>query len=359
MERVCVRTSIFQGPADLCLQVQEAVAQDELVLLRSKIEVDLLLEFARSTVRGLQQNPPLLECRFLYDKRGGKLFEQICGLDEYYLTRTERSILERHSSDIRDITGPVTLLELGSGSSIKTDLLLEAYLEKDGTVPYVPVDVSASALKSTLLAINERHNTAKLVAVNSTYEEAFPLVGVLSPAMVLFLGSTIGNLDREEFDLFLKKLTGYMVPGDFLLLGVDLVKDARIIERAYNDKPGITAEFMLNLFVRMNRELGSNVDLDSVEHEAIWNEQEERVELYARFTAPQIIRVNPLNESFSFDAGDRVLLEISRKFVLPDVERSLERFDLRSQAVYTDDQEWFALLLLQKEEPGVRRNPIG
>lgn len=354
-----MRTSVFQEPADLCLQVQEAVDQDELVLLRSKIEVDLLLEFARSTVRGLQLDPPRLECRYLYDTRGYKLFEQICELDEYYLTRTERSILEQHSCDIRDITGPVTLLELGSGSSIKTNLLLESYLKNEERVPYVPVDVSASALRSTLMAISERHNTAQLVAVNSTYEEAFPLIGVLSPTMVLFLGSTIGNLDQEEFDRFLNKLTGYMVQGDFFLLGVDLVKDARIIERAYNDERGVTAEFMLNLLVRMNRELDSGIDLDSVEHEAIWNEQDKRVELYARFTAPQVIRVDPLDESFFFDAGDRVLLEISRKFVLPDVERSLERFGLRSQAVYTDDREWFALLLLRKEEQGTRRNRIG
>ena len=354
-----MRTSIFQERADLCLQAKEAVNQDELVLLRSKVEVDHLLEFARSTVRGLQQYQPRLECRYLYDTRGYKLFEQICGLDEYYLTRTERSILERHSSDIRDITGPVTLLELGSGNSIKTNLLLESYLNNEESVPYVPVDVSVNALKSTLLAISERHDTARLVAINSTYEEVFPLIGELSPAMVLFLGSTIGNLDREEFDRFLDKLTGHLMPGDFFLLGVDLVKDVTIIERAYNDEQGVTAEFMLNLFVRMNRELGSGVDLDSVKHEAIWNEQESRVELYARFTAPQVIRVDPLDESFSFDAGDRVLLEISRKFVLPDVERSLERFGLRSQAVYTDDQEWFALLLLQKEESETRRNRIG
>ena len=347
-----MRTSAFQEPADLCLQAQEAVDQDELVLLRSKVEVDLLLEFARSTVHGLQQDPPRLECRFLYDARGCELFEEICGLDEYYLTRTERSILERHSRDIRDLTGPVTLIELGSGSSIKTDLLLQAYLERDGTVPYVPVDVSASALRSALLAISERYDAAQLVAINSTYEEAFPLVGALSPAMVLFLGSTIGNLNRVEFDRFLDELTGYLVPGDFLFLGVDLVKDAGIIERAYNDERGVTAEFMSNLFVRMNRELDSGVDLDAVEHEAIWNEAEEQVELYARFTAPQVVRVDPLDESFSFDAGDRVLLEISRKFVLPDLERSLESFGLRSHAVFTDERNWFALLLLQKVRPG-------
>jgi len=347
-----VRTSAFQKPADLCLQAQEAVDQDELVLLRSRIESDPLHDFARSTVDGLQHDPPRLECRFLYDARGCELFEQICDLDEYYLTRTERSILERYSREIRDLTGPVTLIELGSGNSVKTDLLLQAWLERDGTVPYIPVDVSASALRSALVAINERHDNAQLVAVNSTYEEAFPLVGALSPSMVLFLGSTIGNLDPQEFDRFLAELTGYLVPGDFFLLGVDLVKEAGIIERAYNDKRGINAEFMKNIFVRMNRELGSGVNLDAVEHEAIWNEQENQVELYARFTAPQEIRVDPAGESFSFDTGDRVLLEISRKFILPDLERSLERFGLQSQAVYTDERDWFALLLLRKVRPG-------
>jgi len=348
-----VRTSAFQESADLCLQAQEAVDQVEPVLLRSPLEIDLLLEFARSTCHGLRQDPPALECRFLYDERGCDLFEEICGLDEYYPTRTERSILENHSSDIRAITGPVTLIELGSGSSVKTDLLLRAYLESDGTVPYVPVDVSDSALRSALRSIHTRHVEARLVGVNSTYEEAFPLFEALSPVMVIFLGSTIGNLDREEFDRFLEDLTDGLTPGDFFLLGVDLVKDAGIIERAYNDERGVTAEFMKNLFVRMNRELGSGIDLDAVEHEVVWNRRREQVELYARFTLPQTIRVGPLDEVFTFEDGDRILLEISRKFVLPDLERSLERFGLRHEAVYTDENDWFALLLLRKEGPGV------
>ncbi|MFC1627739.1 L-histidine N(alpha)-methyltransferase [Gemmatimonadota bacterium] len=347
-----MRTAAFQKPADLCLQAQEAVDQNEPVLLRSPVEIDLLLEFARSTSHGLRLDPPALECRFLYDERGCDLFEEICRLDEYYPTRTERTILEQHSSDIRAITGPVTLIELGSGSSVKTDLLLRAYLESDGTVPYVPVDVSDSALRSALKSISACHHEARLVGVNSTYEEAFPLFEALSPVMVIFLGSTIGNLDREEFDRFLEDLTDGLAPGDFFLLGADLVKEAGIIERAYNDERGITAEFMKNLFVRMNRELGSGVDLTAVEHEAKWNRQREQVELYARFTLPQTIRVGPLDEVFTFEAGDRILLEISRKFVLLDLERSLERFGLKRESVYTDEKDWFALLLLRKVEPG-------
>jgi len=345
-----VRTSAFHESADLCLLAREAVGQDEPVLLRSPVEIDLLLEFARSTAHGLRQDPPGLECRFLYDRRGCELFEEICELDEYYLTRTERSILERHSRDIRNLTGPVTLIELGSGSSVKTDLLLRAWLDRDGMVPYVPVDVSDSALRSALRSISARHTEARLVGVNSTYEEAFPLFEALSPVMVIFLGSTIGNLDREEFDRFLEDLSDGLAPGDFFLLGVDLVKDPDFIEQAYNDERGVTGEFMKNLFVRMNRELGSGVDLDAVAHEAIWNRRREQVELYARFTAPQTILVEPLNEVFTFGSGERILLEISRKFVLADLERSLERFGLRSEAVYTDENDWFALLLLQKEE---------
>jgi len=181
-----------------------------------------------------------------------------------------------------------------------------------------------------------------------TYDEALSVLPELSPVMMLFLGSTIGNFTEEDTRDFLRDLAGHMSRDDFFLLGVDLVKDEAVLEAAYNDGAGVSAAFTRNLFARMNRELGAGIDLDAVEHEAHYNAEKRRIEIYARFHRDQEIRLDPIGDSIRIEAGERVRTEISRKFRLTDLRKVLEASGFKIHRIFTDEREWFALLLLRR-----------
>lgn len=311
---------------------------------------DSILAFARSVSAGLGDEPKWLHCRFLYDAEGSRLFEEITAQPEYYPTRTEAAILAKHADRIREITGPVNLVELGSGYSVKTEHLLNAYL-RDGTeLRYVPVDVSVSALREASRSIHENFANVQFTAIAGTYASAFPLLGELTPEMVIFLGSTIGNFNEAEATAFRTAVSGHLPTGNFFLLGVDLVKDVEILEAAYNDAAGITARFTKNYLTRMNRELDAGIDTDQVEHEAVWNPARERMEISLRFRTEQRVHVSPLNESFRIRAGERILVEISRKFRLAKLREELYGFGFEPLHTFTDEREWFALLLLRRRD---------
>lgn len=308
------------------------------------------LEFARAVARGLNDTPRWVPSRFLYDARGSWLFERICELPEYYLTRTEAEILATHAAAIAEATGPVTLIELGSGTSVKTRHLLGAYADAAERVAYVSVDVSPAALAEAEKRIAAEHPSVQVKGVVGRYEDAFRLFEHHSPCMVLFLGSTIGNLNHAESLSFWQQVSDHLTPADFFLLGVDLVKDRRVLEAAYDDVAGVTAQFTKNLWVRMNRELEAGVDLEVLEHVARYNAAWQRIEIFTRFTAPQTVRIAPLDLDIEIGAGDVVMTEISRKFVVENLTRYLACFGLHVQRVYTDPRKWFAVLLLQKGE---------
>jgi L-histidine N-alpha-methyltransferase len=310
------------------------------------------LEFARAAAVGLTDTPRWLPCQYLYDARGSGLFEEITRQPEYYPTRTEARILERHAPDIRDATGRVTLIELGSGSSVKTSYLLSAYAEAHGEVTYVPVDVSASALEHAQERIGRLHPSVRVDGIVGRYEEALPQFRRHSPAMVLFLGSTIGNFNTGESLEFWRRVERELAPGDYVLLGADLVKDKAVLEAAYNDAAGVTATFTTNLFARMNRELGAGVDLAQVEHVARYDPDWQRVEIFVRFNEAQTVRIEPLDLSVDIGAGEMVMVEISRKFVLADLTQYLATLGLAVREVFTDERRWFGLLLLQKGTAG-------
>ncbi len=331
---------------------REELAGNGVTILRKEISEDPLLDFARSTASGLSARPRRLECRFLYDTRGSALFDLITEQPEYYLTRTEAAILASNTRRIREITGPVTLVELGSGSSAKTDHLLRAWLAHAHSVRYIPVDISESALRGACHAISNTHPCVRIIGVNADYRAAFPLFRDASPAMVFFLGSTIGNFAPEEMSRFLASLSAALSPGDFFLVGIDMVKERKVIEAAYNDAAGVTAEFTRNIFARMNRELESGIDLTAVEHEARYNPGNGQVEVHALFTREQTIRVAPLVQSFTIAAGEAVLVEISRKFRLEQFLPYLETFGFESEQVFTDRRNWFALVLVRKAASG-------
>lgn len=306
------------------------------------------LAFARAVEAGLTDRPKRVPCRFLYDVRGSLLFEQICELPEYYLTRAETEILATHAGRISSLTGPVTLIELGSGTSVKTDHLLSAYAKSATRVRYVPVDVSESAIEVAERRIRDRHPRVDVAGIVGTYDETFSLFSEYSPSMVIFLGSTIGNLDPDESDAFWHQMEDCLTSGDFFLLASDLVKDVDMLEAAYNDSQGVTAAFMHNLFSRMNRELGSDIDLDNIEHVARYNSDARQMEIFARFAEAQEVLIEPLGVSLQIEAGESVLLEVSRKFVVEDLVTYVSGFGFETVQVFTDEQKRFADLLLQK-----------
>ncbi len=327
---------------------QDAVGMHTNVFIRTSWRSAPVAEFASSVVSGLSKEPRELECRYLYDTRGSELYERITEQPEYYPARTEATILAGSAGEIRQITGPVTILELGSGSSCKTHSLLEPYLERNEEQCYVPVDVSESALKQATREMARRHERVQVVSVHGTYEMAMRLLGSASPAMAVFLGSSIGNFKEDEEDAFWSRMSDEMLPGDFFLLGVDLVKDERLLHAAYNDSAGVTAAFTKNLFVRMNRELGSGLDIEEIEHQARYVSDRRQVEIHARFLKNQTLHVEPLGRSFDIRKQERILVEVSRKYRIEEVGRRLASYGFRVRRVFTDDRNWFALMLLQR-----------
>jgi len=304
--------------------------------------------FAQSVCEGLTKQPRSLECRFLYDARGSELYEKICHQPEYYLTRTEAEILLQYAGEISRETGSCHLIELGSGSSVKTDYLLSAYQAQYANVCYTPIDISATALKLAGRAIIDKRPDVQIVGIHGTYNDSFQLLSCASPALIIFLGSTIGNFNEEEEREFWQDISKHMKVGDYFLLGVDLAKDIQILEAAYNDAAGITAAFTKNYFARMSRELGSSIDLDHLQHIAFFNTDKSQMEIYVKFTEQQNIHIESLHKTFSITKGEMLRLEISRKFHLPAVKKHLRSYGFEPVKTYTDAKNWFGLLLLQK-----------
>ena len=336
------------GPGQLPAALRRAATSPRPVLLSCQTPSDETADFAGAVARGLGRRPRRLPCRYLYDARGSELFDRITERPEYYPTRTEAGILRRCAEFIADITGPVTLLEFGAGSARKTGHLLAAYRKLFGRFSYVPVDVSATALRAASEWITRQFPAARVVAVNSSYEDGFPLLREVAPTLGIFLGSTVGNLFPDEFDRFWRSVQRNLPRGGYFLLGVDLVKAAGVLDPAYNDAAGITAEFTRNLFVRMNRELGAGLDVARIEHVARYHEAREQMEIHARFTAPQRLRLAPLAREFSIASGERILVEISHKFRLSSLLPRLAVYGLDPRATYLDDRRWFAVVLLQR-----------
>jgi L-histidine Nalpha-methyltransferase len=342
----------YPAPSKMLLRdFRQALQRPEGTIVGGKSDTESLLDFARATAAGLASSPRTLQCRFLYDARGSDLFERITRQPEYYLTATEAGILARHAPEIRQAAGPTALVELGSGTSVKTGFLLRAWLARGPAVRYIPIDVSLAALREASRRISGTLPAVQTIAVHADYHEALPLFQLASPVLVVFLGSSIGNLGPKEMDAFFSSLAPALSAKDSILLGIDLVKDANLIEAAYNDAAGITALFTLNLFARMNRELGSGIDLSALEHLAHYHQEREQVETFVRFTRDQTIRIAPLNKSFLVNAGDSILVETSRKFRVAEFVSYAARFGFSADAIYTDEKNWFALFLLRRCAP--------
>jgi L-histidine Nalpha-methyltransferase len=302
-------------------------------------------------IESLTQTPKTLSCRYLYDDRGSELFEQITDLPEYYPTRTEQSILDTYVSEIIELTGACELIELGSGSSRKTHTLLTAYGQLDDPLHYYPIDVSAGILRATALQLLDSYPQLNVCGVAGTYERALAQLPprIIENRMLVFLGSTIGNLDDRSRDIFLNQVKQALQPGEFFLLGVDLQKPIDILEAAYNDAQGVTAAFNLNALQHLNDRFDGNFDLDNFAHLAFFNPVASQIEMHLRSLTDRTVRLKSLDLEISFKPGETIHTEISRKFHLPALEDTLTAHALQPLKIWTDPQSWFALILCQAQ----------
>jgi L-histidine Nalpha-methyltransferase len=300
-------------------------------------------------VRGLSQPLKTLSPRYFYDDRGSQLFEQICDLPEYYLTRAETTILQQSADAIVQLTGACEIVELGSGSSTKTRLLLDAYQRAGLPLCYRPIDISAGMLESSAHSLMLDYPTLHVHALVGTYELALQRLGAatLPKRMICFIGSTLGNLNPMECQEFLTQIKTALQPGEYFLLGVDLQKPIAQLEAAYNDSQGITAAFNLNLLAHLNRRFAGDFDLAQFTHRAVYNRTDQQIEMYLESRKAQTVHLNALGLTVEFAAGESILSEISRKFNLTTLQAQLSAQGLPPLQSWTCDQQ-FGVLLCQR-----------
>ncbi len=295
--------------------------------------------FARDVRAGLSASPKSLPCRYFYDREGSHLFEQICDLPEYYLPRAEREILAAHAPDLASrFATRITMVELGSGNAAKTRILIDAFLRRHAALRYVPVDISRAVLEDSARAMLEAYPALDILAVAGDYLDGLRYVGTggEDPTLILWLGSSIGNLERPEAAAFLRRLRGTMSPQDRLLVGIDLRKDRGILEPAYDDSRGVTARFNRNILARINRELGGQFDLEAFRHRAVYEEEIGRIEMYLVSAHAQQVRIDGLDLTVEFDAAEAVHTENSYKYALAEIEALARGGDLRLDAQWLD-----------------------
>jgi L-histidine N-alpha-methyltransferase len=310
------------------------------------LEPDAMARALEADVRdGLAQVPKTLPPKWFYDDRGSELFDAITRLPEYYPTRAERAILQARAGEIASRTAADTLVELGSGTSEKTRLLLDALAHAGTLQRFVPFDVSEETLRAAAAAVASEYGDVEVHAVVGDFEHHLGRIPGGGRRVVAFLGSTIGNLAPDARSSFLAEVADGLGAGDSLLLGTDLVKDAERLVAAYDDAEGVTAEFNRNVLRVLNRELDADFDVDAFAHVARWNAQEEWIEMWLRSERAQRVVLARLGMQVEFGEGEELRTEISAKFRRGGVERELAAAGLRLDAWWTDPAGDFALSL--------------
>jgi len=309
-------------------------------------------DFAAEAIHGLGSEPKTLPCKLFYDKRGSELFERICSLPEYYPTRTEIGIMRRYRDDIVASLGSrIQLVELGSGSSLKTQILLDALV---APASYVPVDISRDHLWESAERIQAAYPELPVQAVCADYMESFEVPAPARPAErrgVFFPGSTIGNFHEPDARQFLGRIADLVGPGGGLLIGVDLRKAPATLVAAYDDSQGVTAEFNLNLLYRLNREADSDFVVEQFDHRSVWNDAMGRVEMHLVSRVEQNVRI--AGEIFHLDAGEPIRTECAYKYELRQFADLAERFEVRQ--VWVDDRQRFSVQYLVVPDDGGAR----
>jgi dimethylhistidine N-methyltransferase len=314
-------------------------------------------ELREAVERGLVQTPKQIPPRFFYDDEGSRLFERITATPEYYPTRTEASILQQYGSEILAAafgtrggyaaSGAPTMVELGSGSSAKTRLLLDAF-GREQALTYMPIDVSADAVRTFGLSLLTDYPALSIQGLVCDYHDAAELLrsSGVGPRLFLFLGSSLGNYDQPEAHRLLALMRSAMGPRDRFLLGLDLKKDEAVLNAAYNDAEGVTAAFNLNLLVRINADLGGHFNLAHFAHLAFYNGSAGRIEMHLESLEDQVVRIDALGRSYGFRRGERLHTENSYKYGPGELAALLQGTGLAIERQWFDTRGWFSLNLL-------------
>ncbi|PYP93655.1 MAG: L-histidine N(alpha)-methyltransferase [Candidatus Angelobacter sp. Gp1-AA117] len=307
----------------------------------------VLSPIADEVLQGLSATPKKLPPKLFYDAEGSRLFEQITELPEYYPTRTERAIFEQYAPEIVAQAGNnLTLVELGAGSASKTRILIEALARRQLRLSFYPIDVSVAALKDAVIGLNGHLRHLRVRPIVADYSHHLPQLSALpGRKLVLFIGSTIGNFEPNEAVQFLTHVRASLEPGDALLVGFDLVKNAGVLHAAYNDAQGITGQFNKNVLARINREAGGHFDLNTFEHVSFWSPAQSRIEMHLESKVEQDVLIDDLSKVFHFDAGERIHTENSYKFTSGSIGNLLRESGLRLERCWRDKDDWFAAVL--------------
>ncbi|MCP2044492.1 L-histidine N(alpha)-methyltransferase [Pontibacter sp. HSC-36F09] len=308
--------------------------------------------FANDVADGLSQNPKQLSSRYFYDATGSRLFQQIMALPEYYLTRAEYSLMQQHRSDMVSTFaagGFFHLVDLGAGDAMKTKLLLSELVKQEKPFNYVPVDISGSAMQELSKDLRQTHPDLLIQTVVAEYITGLQWLQQHLPErkVVLFLGSNIGNFERDEGLEFIRQIRRHLKPGDLFLLGVDLAKDPATILAAYNDASGVTAAFNLNLLERINRELGGNFDLDAFKHFALYDPQLGVMKSFLVSQREQEVYLEATQKRYTFAAWEAIHTESSHKYTLQQATEMGRSAGFEFVTSYLDEEGGFADMLFK------------
>jgi len=326
------------------------VATPSRLVLQKLVSPSFSLSEADQLRQALTQPLKTIPPQYFYNDRGSQLFEQICLQPEYYLTNTEIKLLETVAPQLTDYTKDCELVELGSGSSRKTNIILDAYQRANLPLRYTPIDISSSILEISAHQLLHLYPSLQIHGIVATYEEALAHLPptTLSCRLIYFLGSSLGNLNPNQCSIFFAQVYDGLNPGDYFLLGVDLQKEISVLEAAYNDRKGVTAEFNLNILAHLNQRFGANFDSNQFRHLAIYNPIAHQIEMYLESLIAQDVYFQGLNFRLTLKAGERILTEISRKFDTSNLTKDLIGVGFHHVQTWQDEQSWFGLILLQK-----------
>ncbi|HEY2747977.1 MAG TPA: L-histidine N(alpha)-methyltransferase [Polyangia bacterium] len=327
-------------------QAQPLLDEDRWRLVEA--DAGLPSDFAEDVRAGLTAKHKRLSCRYLYDAAGSALFEKICALPEYYLTRAEQEILDAHAGEILEsCPADATLVELGSGSSTKTRTLIEAALARFESVRYVPIDISRTMLERSSRALVADYEGVEITAIAAEYRAGLRwLERQREPKLVLWLGSNVGNFGRGEAARFLRSVRATMTARDRLLVGIDLRKARATLEAAYDDAAGVTARFSLNILSRMNRELAADFDRAAFAHRSRWNEKLGRIEIRIESKKAQTVHIRKLGIDVGFRAGERIYTESSYKYSFGEIARLARAAGMVVERRWLDGERRFSVNLL-------------
>lgn len=309
-----------------------------------------LQNFASEIAHSITQKQKYIHPKFLYNDKGSKLFEKICELPEYYLTRTEISILSRLTSELpKYLKENYRLVEFGSGSSTKTRKILDILCQSQEEVEYFSIDIS-NIIKESSRSLLQQYDNLYITGIIDRYEKGLEFIQTFDEQkkLIIFLGSSFGNFDADSGRDFLKKIHSTMNDNDFFLIGLDLVKDKKILESAYDDSQHITADFNLNLLSRINEELGANFILQNFEHYAVFNEKKSRIEIYLRSKIVHQVHISDLDLSLDFKKGELIHTENSYKYSISQIEQLADEVGFKITKLWQDENHHFAVVLLSK-----------